>query len=359
MEKGNLESFISAAIKKHGDRYCYKDAVYASSKDKLIINCLEHGPFLQSPNNHLKGANCPKCAGRLKFSKEWFLYKAEEIHGGRYDYSQADINERLKPVKIICPVHGEFFQTPKNHLKGCECPKCSYDKRSMVRVIPIDEFVRRSNLIHNFKYKYGGVLIKNTSTKVAIECPVHGVFYQTPDSHLQGRGCRKCGRDIVSRLMLLTKDEFVRRASKTHGNKYSYENVEYKGAVEKVSITCPIHGDFLQYPNSHVYGHGCKNCSSSGVFDKEKPAILYYLQINHDDELFYKIGITNRTVEGRFRPSDMKKIEVIRTWNFNLGSDAYSTEQMILRECKGELAGRVDILASGGNTEIFSQDIFS
>ena len=31
-------------------------------------------------------------------------------------------------VKIICPEHGEFNQTPNKHLNGRGCPKCRYSK---------------------------------------------------------------------------------------------------------------------------------------------------------------------------------------------------------------------------------------
>ena len=49
----------------------------------------------------------------------------------------------------------------------------------------------------------------------------------------------------------MTKDEFVRRSKEVHDNYYSYDNIKYIDGKTKVNITCPIHGDFPQRPNSH------------------------------------------------------------------------------------------------------------
>ncbi len=59
---------------------------------------------------------------------------------------------------------------------------------------------------------------------------------------------------------LMTKDEFVRQSREVHGDKYSYDNVDYKGSQIKVNITCPIHGDFPQTPSVHLQDNGCSKC---------------------------------------------------------------------------------------------------
>lgn len=58
------------------------------------------------------------------------------------------------------------------------------------------EFVKKSNIIHNFKYNYDLVIYENCRIKVIIICPVHGEFRQTPNAHLySGSGCEKCARE--------------------------------------------------------------------------------------------------------------------------------------------------------------------
>ena len=56
------------------------------------------------------------------------------------------------------------------------------------------EFIEKAKKIHNNKYDYSKVEYVNVKTKVCIICPEHGEFWQTPDSHINGKsGCPKCG----------------------------------------------------------------------------------------------------------------------------------------------------------------------
>ncbi len=86
-----------------------------------------------------------------------------------------------------------------------------------------------------------------------------------------------------------------------------------------------------------------------------KPAILYYLRITVGDVKFYKIGITNLSVEKRFG-TDMQKISVIKEWPYLLGADAYQAEQTILSLNK-EFKYFGPSLLKSGNTEIFTKDV--
>jgi hypothetical protein len=70
----------------------------------------------------------------------------------------------------------------------------------------------------------------------------------------------------------LTTEEFIQRARKVHGDRYDYNNVQYDTSLIKVSITChrldrdgKEHGDFLQRPNDHLVGHGCKKCQYDDI----------------------------------------------------------------------------------------------
>ena len=59
----------------------------------------------------------------------------------------------------------------------------------------------------------------------------------------------------------MTKDEFIKQSKEVHGDKYRYDNIKYIDGKTKVNITCPIHGDFPQRPNSHLSGRGCDKCA--------------------------------------------------------------------------------------------------
>lgn len=63
----------------------------------------------------------------------------------------------------------------------------------------------------------------------------------------------------------LTQEEFIKRCKLVHGDKYDYSKTKYKNKTEKVTITCPTHGDFQQIAESHYNGHGCQKCYTDKV----------------------------------------------------------------------------------------------
>lgn len=64
-----------------------------------------------------------------------------------------------------------------------------------------------------------------------------------------------------------TKEEFIEKANIQHRNKYGYDKTVYVNSTTKITITCPIHGDFQQRPGDHVRGSGCKKCSVGDIWD--------------------------------------------------------------------------------------------
>ena len=243
------KDFIKEAKAIHGDRYDYSSTEYNGNKTKVKIGCPIHGEFEQTPSKHLSGCGCPKCSGNAKKTTEDFIKEAKAVHGDRYDYSSTEYINATTKVKIGCKIHGEFEQTPDNHLHGNGCPKCGGTVKKAT-----DEFIKDAIAVHGDKYNYSSTEYKNAKTKVKIGCIEHGEFEQTPNKHLQGKGCPKCiGRNK-------TTEEFIKEAKKVHGDKYNYSSTEYNGSMIKVKIGCPIHGEFEQNPNSHLYGKGCPKC---------------------------------------------------------------------------------------------------
>ena len=120
------ESFIKKAKTVHGNRYDYSKVEYVGNKDKVCIICREHGEFWQEARMHLSGCGCPICAGRKKMRTSDFIKKARSVHGERYDYSKAEYKGNSEEVCIICPEHGEFWQSASNHLKGFGCKQCGF-----------------------------------------------------------------------------------------------------------------------------------------------------------------------------------------------------------------------------------------
>ena len=116
--------------------------------------------------------------------------------------------------------------------------------------------------IHGDKYDYSEVQYVNVDTKVIIICPIHGRIEQTPYHHInRGCGCKKCKGNKISLSKRLLKNEFIDKANLIHKDKYDYSIVEYINAHKPVRIICPIHGEFEQRPNNHLYDfNGCPNC---------------------------------------------------------------------------------------------------
>lgn len=140
-----------------------------------------------------------------------------------------------------------------------------------------EQFVEDARRVHGDKYDYSKVDYVNSRTKVCVICPKHGEFWQKPNSHLNGQGCKQCYNDIVGDSLRTTKEGFIEKARKIHGDKYDYSKVEYINNKTEVTIVCPIHGEFKQRPDKHIIkGNGCKLCRSDsmkrklfgvGVFD--------------------------------------------------------------------------------------------
>ena len=194
---------------------------------------------------------------------EEFIEEACKIHGDKYDYSKADYVNSYTKLCIICKKHGEFLQSPLNHLSGKGCKKCAYEKMMNDRSLSKDEFISKSIEKHNGKYDYSKVRYVNEHVKVCIVCPIHGDFWQIPQSHLRGCGCKKCKGNRLSLSKRSNIDAFIEKARKVHGDKYDYSKVEYVNGKTKVCIICPEHGEFWQTPNSHLKGSGCPSCSNN------------------------------------------------------------------------------------------------
>lgn len=119
-----------------------------------------------------------------------FIDKANEIHNYKYDYSLVDYQKTSVKVKIICPIHGIFEQTPNKHLAGQGCKQCGRERTK----IGAAEFARRAQIVHGNVYDYSKVQYEHSKKKVEIICPIHGSFFQTPHSHIVCKeGCPKCG----------------------------------------------------------------------------------------------------------------------------------------------------------------------
>jgi len=267
-----------------------------------------------------------------KLTIEEFIEKSCKIHKNKYIYDKVIYVNNSTKVIIECKEHGLFEQLPNAHMRGQGCSKCKGGVK-----YNLEDFMKKSNSVHNYKYNYEKSFYVDSYTMVGIGCKEHGYFEQLPNNHMSGQGCPKCiGKSLsddellkkmnmihnnkydyslvlftgmlnkvkiictehgifeqilsnhinlkqgcikCANVYLSNKEEFIIKSINKHGNLYNYDNVIYKGAKKNVDILCKKHGLFSQSPTKHLSGNGCPTCKLS----KGEHSIMIYLDSNKID----------------------------------------------------------------------------
>lgn len=247
-------------------------------------------------------------------SKEGLIAKFNIIHNNKYDYSKIEYNDWKDKILINCPLHGEFIQRITGHSQGNGCPKCGIELKNSKLTKKGHDYLDLLKLVHGDKYDYSKVVYQGGANAITIICPIHGEFEQNARGHSRGQGCPKCHYETTSLANRDTKESFIEKSIKIHGNKYNYDLVDYVNQMTKVDIVCKIHGAFSQQPNSHLCRkEGCPICGntagtwsytkweeqgfSSTKFESFK---IYVIECWNDTERFFKIGKTFRTIGQRY-----------------------------------------------------------
>ena len=197
----------------------------------------------------------------------------------------------------------------------------------MGRKFSQEDFINKVKIIHNNKYDYSKTIYKNKKTNVIIICPEHGEFFQNPEVHLRGSGCKECGKSISKSKRFKDFSIVLEEFKKVHGNKYDYSKVKYNGTDSKVEIICPEHGSFFQTPYEHKKGSGCPYCFE---FYKTNEDFISSAKKVHGDKYDYsKVNFLNVRDKvddifnsiGDFPYCEYKKSVLLNDWyklsNFN------------------------------------------
>jgi hypothetical protein len=266
IEKAKIK-FINEANIIHTNKYDYSNSIYISATNNMIIICKIHGEFEQTPNRHLGGGGCKKCANdktKERMTIPWEIYKADlqKVHDNKYDYSKVIWKGSDNEIIVLCKLHGDFIVTAKYHKKGRGCQICLKEQHNQYNKLNTEEFIKKSIKIWENKYDYSKTKYVDANNKVLIICNKHGEFEQLPSNHYK-YGCGKCGRELNKRNIELKdkcKNEFISKANNIHKNIYDYSSTQYHDSVTKVVINCKIHGEFSITPNNHLRGKGCSEC---------------------------------------------------------------------------------------------------
>ena len=269
MKKLTTEEFKKRFKDKYGDLYDLSKVEYINNKTEVTVICPIHGEFKKRPDLLLDGCKCPKCSKTSRTTEEEFIEKAKYVHNNFFDYERGSFVNVSSKVGVICPIHGVFYQKANNHLNGQGCPACKKDKiEHEITKLPTknksttkygtDTFIKKVKDLYGDKYALENVKYVNNRTPVSIVCREHGEFLITPNHLLAGRGCSKCSKNYH-----YDTEDVINEFKKVHGDKYSYEKVDYKRTHDNIIVTCPIHGDFEISPSNHLKGQGCPKCNNN------------------------------------------------------------------------------------------------
>ncbi len=248
------EFFINKCIAKFGadGNDDLSEVIYVGCKVKIKVIDKYFGPYWVTPDSYLSGSRSPlaaieKLRDTFKSKKEDVFLKIEDLHNGlevlSTNYTNANTHILVRDKYGICSM------TPSSLLMGLKTNiKSAVDKNAY--------FAAMAKEVHGDKYDYSLVNYINAKTKVKI-LSENGIFEQTPNSHINGRGCP----------------------------------VEGKKASTLASINNPAGWTYTNWGNIS---------KRSKHFTGFK---VYFLECwdNETEERFYKIGRTFTDVRWRFR----------------------------------------------------------
>lgn len=297
--------------------------------------------------------------GKTRLTTSQFIKNVIAKHGLRYDYSKVEYISNMAKVIITCSIHGDFHQSPAQHMRGSGCQKCANNKIGSNHRRSHDDFIKIANKANpNFtilsKYEVSGarILIKDQyDIKYLIESK------------------RLLNKTKVSLSSAVDKtDAFIKKSNFIHDNRYSYSDSIYKNCTSIVKINCDLHGDFFQNGNLHLRGGGCPKCGKSGFSrsrwiefcenKKNSNPIVYIIRFYNHKENFIKIGITTRSLKKRFgaKSQILYDYEVIREIKGSPGF-VFDKEKELHR--KMNKFKYTPLKEFGGKTECFLIDALS
>lgn len=132
-----------------------------------------------------------------RLNQKIFEERSNLVHSGKYIYSQSEYKNQRTKVKIICPIHGEFWQTPKNHMNGQGCPECGKKYAIEYHKNNYESFIKESERRFGDIYEFPNIEneYENSHSKITIKCKKCGnEFTKIACDHITSPngGCKHC-----------------------------------------------------------------------------------------------------------------------------------------------------------------------
>ncbi len=296
-----------------------------------------------------------------KITTEDFIKSCVKVHKpGRYSYDKTVYTGATDKVEIYCTKCQKYFwQSAVSHKSGHGCFVCSRIRAAKNTTLTTEQFITDAKKVHGDLYGYIETVYQADRKKVKIFCKIcNEYFWQIASDHKQGSGHMRCNSITGGKKARLTQDEFIKRSTEIHSNKYNYSEAIYNGTEEKVKIFCTTCNEyFMQAPHQHMMGFGhmrcCSNCFSPTHYGKAfNKATLYVIQCWGMDESFYKIGIASKSLAERF--SILKDYEY-EIW-YEHEMSGYSARNLELKLHKAHKKYKhLPYVSFSGYTECFSK----
>lgn len=203
-----------------------------------------------------------------RLTQEEFLQRAKEVHGNKYDYSFSVYESFRKKIKIICPIHGQFEQSPLGHIFNKNgCPKCW---KSLHKT---GELQRLYSVDHNFFDEIRDLQSWVLGFFYADGCLKHHTF--------QFDQSKECGRELLEKIKEILKYTGPVYSQQTSwSDRHSLVITSQKisrilrsfGVSENKTQHCPfpscIHKKvFYDFLRGYIDGDGCVGIYNSGTTD--------------------------------------------------------------------------------------------
>lgn len=349
MDRKELQSSLSNIKGYDFSKY---DFTINYDKRSLVI-CEKHGEQQTRLREIVKGSYCKECnleLSRLKARQTLDTFKSKLL--SKFPNTNIDLESIIEiypqHLKIIvkCNKHGMFETTSNNMLNSNTdpCPKCNIEnkiklgKSRVQKVIDKESFIESATLKYGDKYNYSNIeYTKLGDTVHNILCVKHNHYFNINGNRfLYGCkiGCPLCVKEKYKTTKLISNEEFIERLTQIHKEKYDFSETIYKGNQFKVKVKCNTCNNYF-YPtaNNILRGSNCTYCSNINKESKWKdsPTSFYVLKIEYKENTLYKIGISIRDIEDRykFEYKENIKYETIYLKDFNEGRIPFTLEQRL------------------------------
>ena len=362
-------SFVADARAIHGEKYEYIEDTYDGAKQNMEIVCPKHGTFPQTPDAHINGKQgCGLCADEETSLRNVTLglknakLKLSEITSGKVKLVDETYIEQREEAQFVCKEHGEFTRIVILALTSAyPCKECGEGAAN--NTILTEQEIRARILEKKGNFKIIEISGEGRDASVKVECLDcdRGEYITSVDSSYRHEvlcgNCRRIASEPYRKAMALKvhedslekrTQEWIDRFYKQWGDRYDYSEISFKSAGEPIKVICnqPHHPPFFPTAHSHLTT-GCRLCANEQlggkysekyfeIFPEEKniEGRLYYLELEYQEVVFYKVGITKNTAKTRH--SMLNSIEQLKwkiiaeksTTLFN----AFNIEQRIQRE---------------------------